>query len=319
MAQASTPTDPVAIVATICTRKRPDGLLACLTSLASQSMPEGFTLSAVVIENEEHQTDLAQRIDAAGLALPVTYIHEPRLGIPMARNAGVTAALEAGADWVWFLDDDEWLDPGALDGVARVLGGMEADVIAGPVFAETDGPRPPWMPREKFDRRGEGERLGSAPTGNTLARADLFHPDRLALRFDEHLAFTGGSDVEFFRRAVAAGVVIRWSSEFPVREHWGAERLTMRWHLNRKYREASVSYVISTDPAERRAMLWRKGLFGPVEAMGYGLAGVLTLPFSRTRADRFLYKAGARLAEAAAMAGALTGRLKQPYREMPRG
>jgi succinoglycan biosynthesis protein ExoM len=310
---------PVSIVATIATRGRPDGLLACLASLAAEPVQAALTLSAVVIENEEEPTDLADRIAAADLSLTVRHIREPRLGIPMARNAGVEAALEAGAAWVWFLDDDEWLDPGGLDGVARVIAEMKADVIAGPVFAVTDGPRPDWMPREKFDRRAEGAELGAAATGNTLARAHLFQGDGLGLRFDEALAFTGGSDVEFFRRAVATGAVIRWSAAFPVREHWGAARLTMAWHLKRKYREASVAYVISTDPAERRSMLWAKGVVGPLEALGYGAAGLLAWPFSARRSERLVYKARARLAEASAMVGALTGRLQQPYRETPKG
>lgn len=300
----------------ICTRRRPAGLLDCLRSLDRATKPAALALSAVVVENEEAPTDLAERVAQAGFTMPTRHVREPRLGIPMARNRSLDDAMRDEPDWVLFLDDDEEVDEDYFQGLATAMEAHTADVITGPVLMDLAGPRPTWMPVDKPHRWSEGEVLPSAATGNTLAAARLFTADGLALRFDENLAFTGGSDVELFQRAVAAGAVIRWSTAFPAREIWGPERLRMRWHLRRKYRESSVGLMIEDDPARRRGMILRRALRGPFEALGYGLVALVMLPVSRARSSRYAYRALAKLWEAAAIVGALTGWIQQPYRQV---
>ncbi len=306
----------VRITILICTRRRIDGLLACLRSLDAAVLPDGWLVDVVVVENEEAPTDLADQIAGAGLVLPLRHLREPRLGIPMARNRTLDEAMAGGTDWVLFLDDDEQVGADYFSGLAGAMAMHEADVITGPVLMDLAGPRPSWMAPDKPNRWAEGAVLSSAATGNTLAAARLFAADGLGLRFDEALAFTGGSDVELFHRVAASGAVIRWSTAFPARETWGPERLRMRWHLRRKYREASVGYVIERSPSARRSMILKKAVRGPLEALGYGLAALAVLPSSRARSSRYGYRALAKLWEAAAIFGALTGRIQQPYRKI---
>ncbi|MEO1493457.1 MAG: glycosyltransferase [Pseudomonadota bacterium] len=307
---------PVRIAILICTRRRPEGLLACLASLDRADKPAQIAPCVIVVENEETPTDLADRLADAGLGLPVRHVREPRLGIPMARNRTLDEAMADAPGWVLFLDDDEEVGSDYFHGLAGAMTTHDADVITGPVLMDLAGPRPPWMPVDKPHRWAEGAVLQSAATGNTLAARCLFSEDGLGLRFDETLAFTGGSDVELFHRAVAAGVVIRWSTAFPAHETWGPERLKMRWHLRRKYREASVGLMIERDASARRRMIVGKAIKGPVEALGYGLAALLALPVSRARSSRFGYRALAKLWEAGAILGALTGQIQQPYRKI---
>lgn len=328
--RSDAPTAPVRITAAVCTRGRPEGLLALLRTLDAACRPDGIAFAAVVAENEPAPTDLAGRVAAAGFGFPVAMAHEPRPGIPQARNRSVAMALAAGTDWLLFLDDDEEVPPEYFTGLAAAMAAHPgADVILGPVHYVLDGPRPPWLKHVRTGPHPEGAALVSAPTHNTLVQARLFaaaagagrsegggpeggEQSGTGLRFDERLALTGGSDVELFSRAHAAGARIVWSERFAVSERWGPKRLTMGWHLRRKYRETAVELVTGGGQGGARALL-RHGLAAPATALVYGLSALAAWPGSRDRAVRQGYRALAKLAEAAALFAALTGRLPRPY------
>ena len=59
--------------------------------------------------------------------------------------------------------------------------------------------------------------------------------------FDEDMALSGGSDVEFFRRVAAAGHSIVWCGEAVVHECVPESRLTLRWLLQRDFRFGAVT------------------------------------------------------------------------------
>jgi hypothetical protein len=65
--------------------------------------------------------------------------------------------------------------------------------------------------------------------------------DDLERRFDERMALSGGSDVEFFRRVAAAGHSIVWCGEAVVHECVPESRLTLRWLLQRDFRFGAIS------------------------------------------------------------------------------
>jgi len=95
----------------ICTRDRGPHLRACLDSLRSQKSPPG---EIVVVDN-------SQGGDARALCAErpeVRYVHEPRPGLSMARNAGIRAATRP---IVAFTDDDVQPHPLWTSEVARVF------------------------------------------------------------------------------------------------------------------------------------------------------------------------------------------------------
>ncbi len=52
----------------------------------------------------------AQKLVERASGLPLTYVHEVRAGIPLARNAVLHAARNLNPDWIAFVDDDEVID-----------------------------------------------------------------------------------------------------------------------------------------------------------------------------------------------------------------
>lgn len=251
------------ITVTVCvaTCQRPQGLRALLGSLSALRFPSGrrVDLRVVVVDNtiagtETRAGDLAQHV-----RWPLEVIHEPRRGIPYARNAAVAHALER-SDYLAFVDDDEVVEPDWLD---RLLDGIErhgADVATGPVLPTHPPGTPGWLLRGGFlerDRFETGTARPVAYTGNVLVRAGVLAG--LGRLFDESMALTGGTDRELFSRVAQRGHRIVWVDEAEVHERVPPSRATLRWLLWRRFTRATLAAaeVRARSGAAGRENLWQ--------------------------------------------------------------
>lgn len=117
----------------VCTRDRLAMLEQCLASLAAQTSPPG---QIVVVDNS-----------ADGNAAPlcagrpgVTYVHEPRPGLSIARNAGLAVAR---GEFIAFTDDDVELHDDWCGEIVRAFAGG-ADAVTGlvlPAVLDTEAQR----------------------------------------------------------------------------------------------------------------------------------------------------------------------------------
>lgn len=115
----------------VCTRDRPAMLQACLDSLARQARPPG---QVVVVDNSASRSAAPVAADRPG----VTYVHEPRPGLSIARNAGVAAAQ---GRLVAFTDDDVELPPSWTGEIVRGFTDPQVDAVSGLVLpARLDTP-----------------------------------------------------------------------------------------------------------------------------------------------------------------------------------
>lgn len=231
----------------ICTRDRGPHLRACLESLSSQQSPPG---EIVVVDNSRDG-------DARGLceARPdVHYVHEPRPGLSMARNAGILAATRPV---IAFTDDD--VQPHALwtSEVARVFAEGEngPDAMTGLVLpARLDTPAQVFFQMRmggfgsrfvpvRFDRllyektRPQGPHVWHIGAGANMAfRRAIF--DRVGL-FDQRLG-AGASgcseDSEMWYRIIATGGTCQYEPRAVVyhdhRDSWQALHSQMRAYQN---------------------------------------------------------------------------------------
>jgi cellulose synthase/poly-beta-1,6-N-acetylglucosamine synthase-like glycosyltransferase len=247
MSGAAAPTVAICIA----TRRRPDGLFALLGALDAQcfegAIPE---IRVVVVDNDDTASARSICEEArTWLRWSLTYVHEKRQGIPMARNACVAAAWSA--DWIAFIDDDEIPEPGWLEALLRSQRVRSADVVAGPVVPRFRVDPPAWIVAGRFHEH-EGYAVGarSARTGNLLVRTASLA--RLSALFDERMTPLG-EDRELFERLTAAGGHIVWAADAIVVEEVPPERSTLRWVLQRGFRVG----VASTRIAWIRRSRWR--------------------------------------------------------------
>jgi rhamnopyranosyl-N-acetylglucosaminyl-diphospho-decaprenol beta-1,3/1,4-galactofuranosyltransferase len=126
----------VTVAAIIPTRTRLDGLQAAVAALRAQTRPPDAIL---VIDNKSRDGT------AAWLALQDDLVaHElhGNGGAPGGFQAGIDAALAAGHDWIWLIDDDCVPDPHALDALLAVtagerVGGAVPTVSFGDAYEQT--------------------------------------------------------------------------------------------------------------------------------------------------------------------------------------
>ncbi|WP_240722754.1 glycosyltransferase [Poseidonocella sp. HB161398] len=238
------PGGKVALDILICTFRRPE-LADALHSLDRQADTGAFDLRIVVADNDTEPT--ARDIVAAASAemqAAVAYLHAPARNISIARNAGLAAASQRGADWVAFLDDDECADPDWLAELWQAAG-SGADAVFGPSLASYRDDAPGWMRRQDCHSNWPRRHNGAVETGHTCnALLRWQGAPWQEERFDLARGRSGGEDTEFFFRLSRLGARYEICETAVVRESVPATRLTLRWLLQRRFRSGQ-SYSAS--------------------------------------------------------------------------
>lgn len=224
----------------VCTRRRPKMLRACLDSLIAQVAPKGWQIALIVVENNESPccSNIVAEV-RKGSPFSVEYVNEKEIGIPFARNRAIAAAGALGTEWIAFIDDDEVAEPNWLVRLCARAEQPGVDVVQGPVRYEYPTLTPDWMPHRSITFRESGQTLRTAFTNNVMFRRALTDVAELGLSFDTHLRFSGGSDTDFFNRAVEQGAHIVWEQAAVVSEYVPDSRVGLGWQLKRAFRVAT--------------------------------------------------------------------------------
>jgi succinoglycan biosynthesis protein ExoM len=307
--------DVVRVAIGVCTALRPRMLVHCLESLGAQIVRAGVEVEIVVADNEPGPGN--QRLVhgfAAGSPFPVHYVHQPRRGIPQARNAVLAQCRRLNVDWVAFTDDDCWASPmwltGLLEGAAR----YKADVVYGRREFVYPLPAPFWAARE-HDHPAEGQTLPHAGTHNVLFAAWLVcHGNGAGMDFDERLAH--GEDTDFFYRAVQRGARIVSAHTPVVFETVSPERATLNYQTRRAYHYAasrSSFHRRYNGVASASEKLAARCVFQVPMAVSRLLAAPFVWPFSELTFKVLVIKGTSRLAGAAGAAAGLLGYHGNPY------
>ena len=301
----------------VCTCLRPEMLERCLQSLGEQLPPSDVQLSIIVVDNDPAGGAMNVVTDYMRAApVCVRYVHEPRRGIAIARNAALDAAIGIGADWIAFIDDDEWAEP---DWIAALMTPeyRNTPILLGAIIHESPDPAPFWLTgrRQAGGVKGkEGELRKTGTTGNVRLSAELI---RAGFRFDEGLGFMGGEDNEMFTRARKAGFEIRRTLRAIVTEAAHPERATYMAQMYRAYWcAASDMRRTAIDKGWPGAIL-RKAHTVPLNIV-FGVLEIASSPLCSTfGADAFKRRAlagGKKIAKGFGRAIAIRGLMPQPYR-----
>jgi len=294
--------------------RRPIMLAMLLDSLAAQSLLGTHVTIALCVVDNDAERSAAAVVDAKahGLPCPLTYLCEPRRGIPFARNRVLEHAIERQAHWIAFIDDDETAARDWLASLYTTALETGADALQGPVRYVAQQGTPRWLTEDldarsrRMTRRREGSRKAKLSTRNLLMSTRL--ASELGLRFDESFALSGGSDIDFFYRAHLLGARNIWTNRAVVTEIIPVERLSLRFQLQRAFRSAA-----GTTHSRRRIHGLAPTLARTLpKILGRLLAGLAVLPLAL--ASRRLRLKGLRhLASAVGHAAGLAGRTGEQY------
>jgi glycosyltransferase involved in cell wall biosynthesis len=203
-------------------------------------------VNVIIVDNDGSTTarEICQEFERRA-SIPVDYVHEPRRGIPQARNTCLDH-IAATCDFFAFIDDDEIPDPSWLEQLLLAQARTDADVVRGRIEPILPDDAPSWIedghffewPRRRPDtgepELKDGQEINSAATNNVLVRRSSVGDS--GIRFDEGLAFTGGTDALFFQRMGLAGYRIIYAANARVRETIPAERASLRYLFRASYK-----------------------------------------------------------------------------------
>ncbi len=244
----------VVVAAPTCRRPR---MLGQLLDSFARLDPAEATVSFVIVDNAP-EAPVKEVVDAwrQRTGLNVRYILERESGIPFARNRALDEAIALGADFLAFVDDDEFVDRSWLKVIVAHQRREGSDFVGGPVRLAPPEPGSPvgglvfngvrqrYIRKERKNaRRRQAGRDGSVTiiTNNWLA--DVAWMRRHDLRFDVALRYTGGSDTALYHKAKSLGATSSWCPEAIVYETVPPERMSLGYQLRRARDQAATSFL----------------------------------------------------------------------------
>ncbi|MEM9565488.1 MAG: glycosyltransferase [Actinomycetota bacterium] len=276
---------------------RPRGLERLLDGLAALRIPSGVEAAVVVVDNDPDRSAeplVDDRTTGATWVGPaVHYVPEPARGISHARNAAVAAAGELGADWICFIDDDEWPDPDWLQEFLATAEATGADIVSGPVEPEFEGTPPGWVVDGGFfecRRHEHNQPMHYATTSSVLIRRSVL--DLVPGPFDPAFGMSGGEDTHLFAQLRELGCSLVWSERAVVHEGIPPSRTTSDWLLRREFRRGQTLGLTLRHRGASPLLLARRWVKGVVE-LGAGLGTTVAgLPRGRSRWFRGVRRMG---------------------------
>lgn len=235
----------------IATYGRPGGLSRLLASLATTaSTVDAADRPFLVVIDNDAEGGAASVIERRRemFPWPILYAVEARRGLSSVRNRAIDVALDAGATFIAFIDDDEVALPGWPSELVAVHRATGAPIVTGPIVARFDVIPPAWIVRAgvlDLPTHADRSELHYAMTGNVLIHESVvrdLHP-----AFDPRYNLSGGEDTHFFERARLAGHRIVWAATASVVEVVGSNRTTLRWVLRRELRRGTTLSLVLKD------------------------------------------------------------------------
>jgi len=242
----------LAYTVALCTHNHADRLVRTLTDLPGLIPPEA-PWEFLVIDNgcrDGTPELLARHRWPEGWQVRV--VREEKLGLSNARNRAIA---EACGDYVIFMDDDETADPDWLCAYERLIRAHAPDAFGGRIRLLFEDTRPAWLKDELLGFLGELNRADEiCPLTDPYTS---FHGGNFGLHkrvcervglFDDMLGRkgtdnTGGEEVDFYRRLLAAGFKVWWTPEAVIHHRIQAEKLTRGYFLDLHYRQGRVEAI----------------------------------------------------------------------------
>lgn len=251
------------VVIAVLTYRRPDTLARLLRAVGVLDPVADARRTLLVIDNDAGQSARKLVSSAALGSINVKYVVELSRGIPFARNRALTEAESMGADFLCFIDDDEYPARDWLTQLMHTQRSTGAQLVGGPVrVAPADDSVGWWKSFVNTSLasralRKEAKTAKAVLAGNKYTivtnnwLADLRWLADRNMRFDERHRYSGGSDTAFFRACLGNGCTIAWSSGAIVYETILPERLSLAYQYKRGMAQSTNHFHMKTEEGSR--------------------------------------------------------------------
>lgn len=283
------------ITVLICTYNRVRLLGQVIDSLNAALRPEHADVRLFVVANActDGTHAFLEGYDGAREGrLPLEWIAEPTPGKSHALNRALPMLSDPV---VAFVDDDHRVDAGYLAAVAAAVRTWpEADLLCGRILPDWDGSEPAWvhddgpyriypLPVPRYDQGAVPMRVdldGAIPGGgNLVARLGVVRdtgPFLTELGPTGH-DLGGAEDLEWVRRALRGGAVLRYAPDIVQYHYVDGARLTLSYLMRKGFQRSKSVMRFRRIESGVPLYMWRK-------VGGYAARSVLAL---RPQARRF--------------------------------
>ena len=179
----------------------------------------------------------------------VRVVQEPKLGLSNARNRAIR---EAAAEYLIFIDDDETPDADWLCAYERLIESHQPDAFGSRIEVLFEGERPRWLKDELLGFLGQLRR--SDKIMPLTEKGTSFYGGNFGFRkavceriggFDAMLGRkgadnTGGEEVDFYRRLLAADLRVWWTPDAVIHHRIETEKLNRLYFLDLHYRQGRM-------------------------------------------------------------------------------
>jgi len=211
----------------------------------------------------------------------LVYSSYPYKGIVNVRNECIKISLTYEPDYFVFVDDDEYVTKEWLNELVKTIISTKADIVRGPVPAETAGNVPQsisyWI--KKRVTYPDGSRISRIATGNMIMSRLSFQ--KYNVWFDPRFNITGSSDYFWGVQLLKKGATFFWAANAIAYETIPENRSNLKWLMKRVYRGGST-YLWVLKLEKEYMKIFKKIVVSVI----YIIAGLLTsfialLPFKK--------------------------------------
>lgn len=236
---------PMICIASL-TYRRPEGLSMLLEAFSRLTIPDSVRARILIVDNDPEGSgrEIVERYRSQ-FEHKLDYVIEPGPGIPAGRNRALTEAVDLGADYLCFTDDDAMPDPDWIAKLTCCQSKTEAVVVLGPaVFMRPDGITGLFrrllarslVARSHLiawyvDRASRNGEVYFGATSNLMM--DLAWIRLNGIKFHNALAKSGGEDTVFIESIRQLNGAIIWCSKAFVREVLPPDRIKVGYQFSR--------------------------------------------------------------------------------------
>ncbi|MFP4489120.1 MAG: glycosyltransferase family 2 protein [Bacteroidales bacterium] len=226
------------------TYKRP-AMLENLLNHLLQCNVDKSTISSIVLIIVDNDPEASARDTVAGFTagsvanpFEIRYHSYPVKGLSNVRNELVGRAMDENADYILFIDDDEYPHPDWISEMMITIETNNADMARGPVIPVFEEGIPGsiryWFKRKDYKNN---EKIKAVATNNLAVKTETLK--ELKIRFDERFNFTGSEDAYFGMQMYEKGASLYWTNKAMVYELVPYDRTNLPWLIKRTNRGAT--------------------------------------------------------------------------------
>jgi glycosyltransferase involved in cell wall biosynthesis len=232
----------------VCAYNEAATLPALFDSLRAQTVGVN-SFRVIFVDNASHD-DTPQTVQDHAAGLNLLYVHEPRIGLNSARNAGYARSR---TPYVAHIDADNKAHPQWLEGILRIIDEEKPDLCGGPYLPYYITPKPAW-----FEDAYNSCWLGDTP--HYLSAGEYLSGPNMTWRRNLVEALGGFSvDIGLKKRGLTRGdeteLILRARREVPgfkafyhprviVYHATRAETLSMKYWVRRSFVEGRHSRMV---------------------------------------------------------------------------